>query len=231
MCYLSFVEFGCVQLSCDMILYLVEYFDVLLCECNVLLIVVGFVFVFWQCVLDDLVLVIVCYIIDLLLQGLEFYFVFVIDCYWQFVVSNQVIMCLFVGVVLELLQLLINVLWLSLYLVGFVLCICNFVVWCVYLLYCLCQQIDVSYDLELIVLLCELQVLFVLVVDSVEEMMLYGVIVVLMQLEVDGVVFNMFSIIMVFGSFVDIILVELVLEVFVFVDVEMVERLWCMVEM
>ncbi len=211
--HLSFVETGRAQPSREMVLHLAERLDVPLRERNALLLAAGYAPAFSERPLNDPALDQARDAIELVLKAHEPYPALAIDRHWTMVAANGALAGMLEGVDLALLQPPVNVLRLSLHPNGVAPRILNLGEWRAHLLGRLRRQIEIVPDAKLIALSAELHGYPVVAEDhaSVDG----SAVVVPLRFAIGGgVVLNLFSTTMVFGSPVDITLSELAIESF-----------------
>jgi transcriptional regulator with XRE-family HTH domain len=215
--HLSFIESGRSAPSRDMVLRLAEHLDVPLRERNVMLLAAGYAPVFPERSLDDPALKAARAAVDLVLKGHEPYPALAVDRHWTLIAANAVVPGL-IGMArdLTLLKPPVNVLRLSLSPEGLAPHIVNFAEWRAHLLDRLRQQIEVTADQRLGMLLAELQSYPALDAGMANAGSAadYAGIVVPFQLRTQGGVLSFLSTTTVFGTPVDITLSELAIEAF-----------------
>lgn len=224
--HLSFIETGRAQPSRDMVLRLAERLEVPLRERNLLLVAAGFAPVFPQRPLDDPALGPARKAVDLVLAGHEPYPALAVDRHWTLVAANRAVPPLLTGVAPALLQAPANVLRLSLHPDGLAPRIANLAEWRAHLFERLRQQIEVTADPVLVILLEELRALPAPYVGTPPRRSQdYAGIVVPIQLVTEGGVLAFFSTTTVFGTPIDVTLSELAIESFFPADAATAEML------
>jgi len=209
--HLSFVETGRSQPSREMVLHLAERLDVPLRERNALLLAAGYAPAFSERPLNDPALDQAREAIELVLKAHEPYPALAIDRYWTMVAANGALAGMLEGVDPTLLKPPVNVLRLSLHPNGVSPKILNLGEWRAHLLARLRRQIEIAPDAKLTALLEDLRSYPVRGEDHVSVD--GSAVVVPLRFAIGGgVVLNLFSTTMVFGSPVDVTLSELAIE-------------------
>lgn len=225
--HLSFLESGRSRPSRDMVLHLAERLEVPLRERNVLLVAAGFAPQFRERALSDPALEAQRAAVELILKGHEPYPALAVDRHWNMVSANAAAQRLLGGVDAALLTPPVNVLRLSLHPNGMAPRIANLAEWRAHLLERLRRQVEVSADLMLGQLLCELRALPAPRGVPPAHGTGHGTagVVVPMQLRMPSGLLSLFSTTTVFGTPIDITLSELAVEAFYPADAATAEAL------
>ena len=212
--HLSFVETGRSHPSREMLLHLSEQLEVPVRERNVLLVAAGYAPIFPERPLADPALAPARAAIDLILDKQQPYPAFALDRQWRIVASNAVLPELYDGVAPDLLQPPVNAMRLSLHPNGLAPRIVNLAEWRAHLLYRLRRQVELTADAALIDLLSEVNRYPAGGAGPIQTTQLENEIAVPFKIKVAGDILCFFSMTTVFGTAVDVMLSELVLELF-----------------
>jgi transcriptional regulator with XRE-family HTH domain len=212
--HLSFVETGRAQPSRAMVLHLCDRLDVPLRDRNTLLVAAGYAPAYPQRALTDPALQHARAAVDLVLRGHEPYPALAIDRHWTLVSANRAVAPLLAGAQASLLKPPVNVLRLSLHPEGLAPRIANLLEWRTHLLEHLRQQIEITADATLHVLMEELRGYPASVSRTPPRPEAFGGVVVPLQLATDSGTLSFFSTTTIFGTPVDVTLSELAIESF-----------------
>ena len=212
--HLSFVETGRSHPSREMLLHLSEQLAVPVRERNVLLVAAGYAPIFPERPLADPALAPARAAIDLILDKQLPYPAFALDRQWRIVASNAALPELYDGVAPDLLQPPVNAMRLSLHPNGLAPRIVNLAEWRAHLLYRLRRQVELTADAALIDLLREVSGYPAGGAGPIQTRQLENEIAVPFKIKVAGDILRFLSMTTVFGTAVDVMLSELVLELF-----------------
>jgi len=212
--HLSFVETGRSHPSREMLLHLSEQLEVPVRERNVLLVAAGYAPIFPERPLADPALAPARAAIDLILDQQLPYPAFALDRQWRIVASNAALPELYDGVAADLLQPPVNAMRLSLHPNGLAPRIVNLAEWRAHLLYRLRRQVELTADAALIELLREVSGYPAGGAVPIQTARLENEIAVPLRIKVAGDILCFLSMTTVFGTAVDVMLSELVLELF-----------------
>ena len=212
--HLSFVETGRSHPSREMLLHLSEQLEVPVRERNVLLVAAGYAPIFPERPLADPALAPARAAIDLILDKQQPYPAFALDRQWRIVASNAALPELYDGVAPDLLQPPVNAMRLSLHPNGLAPRIVNLAEWRAHLLYRLRRQVELTADAALIDLLSEVSRYPAGGAGPIQTTQLENEIAVPFKIKVAGDILCFLSMTTVFGTAVDVMLSELVLELF-----------------
>lgn len=210
--HVSFVETGRAQPSRHMVLHLADRLDIPLRERNTLLVAAGFAPVYPERALDDPALQAARRAVDLVLAAHEPFPALAIDRHWRMIAANRAVAPLLTGIGSDLLAPPVNVLRLSLHPEGLAPRVANLPEWRLHLLARLSQQVEVSADAVLAALHDEL-----VAYPGGEDAAATpdgAAIAVPLRLRTPAGELSFLSTTMVFGTAVDITLVELAIEAF-----------------
>jgi transcriptional regulator with XRE-family HTH domain len=213
--HLSFLETGRSAPSREMVLRLAEKMGIPIRERNALLLAAGFAPAYPEKSLTDPALDSVRLAIDLMLAAQKPYPAFAIDRHWSIVASNAALPELYVGVAPFLLDAPVNALRLTLHPEGLAPRIANLGEWRGHLLSRLGRQIEATWDPTLLALIRELSEY----PGAAGQQDSHGHEVALpLKIHVADHLLSFFSMTTVFGTPVDVMLSELMLEFFVPAD-------------
>src|SRR5215470_5165151 len=210
--HLSFLETGRAQPSRDMVLHLSEQLEVPVRERNLLLVAAGYAPIFPERPLEDPALAAARAAIDLVLERQKPYPAFALDRHWHIVASNAALPELYDGVAAELLQPPVNVMRLSLSPRGLASRIANLAEWRAHLLFRLRRQAELTADATVIELLREVSA-YPAPAGKAPQAFDHEI-AVPFRIHTSGCLLSFFSMTTVFGTPVDVMLSELVLELF-----------------